>query len=209
MTIVQKYYQEENKNLVHEQKDIEKWNQLTDSLGLKGQQGQKIDDKAPIPFTKINTKMFNIIDTLCGRYEVVEKFNAETIPLEVLEMIDLCKREGYFQKLEIKWDDEKPDPFLIGFVGYWKPYSGKGEETEYKTYQEAKDNGDENSSIYFYDTGKYLIAKWGDVSRTFEQLRDMAIERYKRFTLAEKQKQIVELEADIKKLDDEAILKFG
>jgi len=215
MTIVQKYYLEENTNLTHDEKDIEKWGQLTEKLGLKGQLGQKVNmpGKAPIPFQLANTKMKNIINQLCEREVNIKDYNAGTIPLEVLEMIEMCEREKYFQNLIIQYDEESPDPFLLGLVGHWHEStyyndSNKSlENKEFKSKEEIVKAGGKH--INFSSKNCYLIAKWGDVKRSMEDLRRMAIERFVKFENARTKKQIIELKAELEKIDNEAILKFG
>ena len=148
--MVQTFLIEESKELIYDQEKLEEWKQKCEELGLGGQLELASTDKSPIPFEAMNTVSQRVYETLCPDKVKYKEYKRTTIPLEVLGFIHLSVNEGYFKEIEIWSDDKTPDPLAVGYnqAGEWG----------------AKD--------YF------IIARWGDVLRPFEELKDLAIKRY-------------------------------
>ena len=105
-TQVQTYLVEEVMELIYDGDRLAQWNNLVLELGLKGQSQIVKPDKSPIPFMHMKKGMENIFNTLCPRTVDVEAFNITPIPVEILDLIALSKKEGYFSQIKIQYDDK-------------------------------------------------------------------------------------------------------
>jgi len=212
-TAVQTFIVEETESLIYDNENLDKWNDLISSLDLKGQNTIVKPKKSPIPFLHLKPTWENTLNTLCPRKVLVEDYDVSPIPLEILELIGLSKKENYFNKIEVWYDDKDPDPAVIGYKGYWyEPtwYSDSNESIknqEFDSKQEAIDAGAKHAN--FSIKAKYLIGKWGDVKHSFGELKKMARER---FIIEETNRYKKDIKETQRKLDDvesDAIEKFG
>lgn len=180
---VETFLEEEVLELVHDNDKLDQWNELVFKLGLEGQRSLVKQDKSPIPFMHIKSSLMNVFNTLCPEKRAVEDFDVTPIPVEILDLIALSKKEGYFQKIQILYDDRSPDPICIGLTGYWYQTSyGSQRNTKldglkFNSKQDALDAG-ATGDVYFSEGERYLIGKWGDVKHSFEKLKEMATKRY-------------------------------
>ena len=151
--MVENYIIEDTKGLMHDIEQIEEWSNKIEELGLEGQKKLVAEEgKSPIPFVHMNKSMKVMYETLCPRIYNYKDYDKTPIPLEVLALIGLCRKEGYFQELKIWVDDKEPDPLLIGI-----------------TYPADKT----------WDKNFYCIARWGDELRSLVELKNKALERLK------------------------------
>ncbi len=149
--MVQSFLVEESKELIYDADKLSEWKQKCEALGLSDQLALAATDKSPIPFEAMNEVSLRVYSTLCPEMRDYKKYNRTTIPLEVLALIHLSVNEGYFKSVEIWYDDKAPDPLAVGFT------QAKGEYSH-------RDN--------------FLIARWGDMLRPFEELKSLALTRY-------------------------------
>lgn len=132
------------------QENANEWEQLCNGLDLK-QQLNKVGKVEGIanPYTKLDPRTERVYEMLCPQKEIYNNYKASTLPIEVLREINRCKENGWFSLIAVWYDNQSPDPFLIGYDG--------------------KKN----------DANKFLIARWGDELLPFEQLLHKAINRYR------------------------------
>lgn len=187
-TYVETFIINETAELIYDGDQLEKWNRIVEELGLKGQTKIVQKDKSPIPFMHMKSTLIEVFKTLCPRRVDAKEYNISPIPVEILDLMALSVREGYFDKLEIWYDEKTPDPLCVGL--------------KFDTKEHAK-------SGYDWYAEKYLLGKWGDVKHSFTELIEMAKKRF----LVE---QTAQYKASIKQytrlLDDveiEAVQKFG
>lgn len=218
-TIVETFLVEETVELIYDNKQLDKWNNLVNELELKGQEKTRIADKSPIPFLPMNKSLLNIFQTLCPEKKDIKEYDTTPIPVEILDLISLSKREQYFQKIQIWCDETHPDPACIGITSDFIPI-----EKEYKWHHEKPCKSSGEALGFLQSIGKepynkeggywsnekfYLIGKWSDVIHSFEQLKEMAIKRF----CAEKQnlyeKQIKEAQRNLEDLKIESFDKFN
>jgi len=210
-TVVETFLIEETVDLIYDNDQLDKWNKHVEELGLTGQKQIVKADKSPIPFMHMKTSLVNILSTLCPRRVDVSQYNITPIPVEILELVSLSVREGYFRKIQIWYDDKNPDPAAVG-VNYRTYYSQNNQgslQSTFPTYDEAKNHMDENGwnqhEPYGSQETYYLIGKWADVKHSFEELKEMATRRY----ISERSK---EFKANIKhyqrELDDLELKAF-
>jgi hypothetical protein len=109
----------------------EQWKALVADLGLKGQ--TKLLSKeteevvsSPVPYVWMNKRLVNVITCLCPMKENIEKYAKTPIPLELLGHIKQAEMKGWFEKVEVWYDDKDPDPVLVGtarkdtyLIGRW------------------------------------------------------------------------------------------
>lgn len=148
--MVQKFIVEETKELIYETEKLDEWKELCSGLGLENQLNLAETNKSPVPFEFMNEVSKRVYQTLCPTIVKYREYKKTPIPLEVLGLIKLSEDEHYFDEIQIWYDDKSPDPLVVGII---------------------------KSSDYGRD--EYLIAKWADVLRPFDELRQMAITRYK------------------------------
>jgi hypothetical protein len=89
---------------------------LIDECGLSGQRGLLGDGGTRFPFPVLTSEEQGVLKTLFPESRPVEKYDADAIPLRVLSMVALCKREKFFDKFEVWYSPAAhvDDPFLIG-----------------------------------------------------------------------------------------------
>jgi hypothetical protein len=132
--------------------------ELLKKLGLDAQldlytknaeNGVTTDSFPFVPATREQLLVYNFHFPKCTP---IEKFKSETIPLRVLQVLDLAKQSGRFECFLIlsPQDSTSDDPVLVGIV--------KEEQ-------------------YLYNS--YLLARWGSSLTPYKQLRDEAINSLK------------------------------
>jgi hypothetical protein len=157
--------------------------------------------------------LVNVFETLCPKKVEISQYSQSPIPVEILSAISLSKKESYFTKIEIWYDEKTPDPVCIGLKGYWYEidwYSNSNPNLkgyQFNTKQDVLDAGGRNPN--HYDQAKYLIGKWGDVKYSFQELKKMASARYKSEKRFEIKKQIKDAERKLDDLEIEAFDRFG
>lgn len=108
--------------------------------------------------------MQRVYATLCPQMVDYKKYTKTAIPLEVLGLIHLSINEGYFTDIEIWYDDKTPDPLAVGLI--------------------------KTSQYSIKDT--FLMARWGDVLKPFEELKAQAIKVYTNSSKIKLQQRLVE-----------------
>lgn len=179
--MVQTFVIEETKELIYDGDQIDEWKAKCQELGLENQLTLAQEGKSPVPFTFMNTVTKRVYETLCPTKVELIQYNKTPIPLEVLGLIQLSKRENYFKKIEIWYDDKTPDPIAVGKI--------------------AKDDYDWNADLY-------LIARWGDVLRPFEELKEQAIKVFTNSKKIELQRNIAQCETQLKTLEHDVLAHF-
>ena len=103
----------------------------------------------------MNDAIIATFETLCPTKVLVEKYDKTPIPIEILELVSLSKKEGYFYKMEIWYNEQEKDPVCIG---YCEDTTRAEKDEWYKKYY-AK---------------KYLIGRWADVKASLDSLTNKA-----------------------------------
>jgi len=183
-TVVETYLQEETVELLYDNEQLDQWNRQVAELGLVGQTKIAKPEKSPVPFLHIKPNMKNVLECLCPSKVNVKEFSITPIPVEILDLIALSVREGYFDKIEVWYDGANPDPAAIG-MKYTSWYSHKddgGLDKSFPTAEEAmadmKAKGYSKTKPYGTSEQYYLIGKWGDIKQSFEELKDRAFKRF-------------------------------
>lgn len=209
-TVVETFVIEETAELIYDNEKLEKWNELVGELGLTGQAKIVAPNKSPIPFMHLKSSMMNVFRTLCPREIRVEDYSITPIPVEILDLVALSKREKYFDNIFIHYDDKSPDPVCIGIKGDYYTYN-RNYSTLKKglTYAEAVEEKQKNPEVYNYNHEKleyYLLGKWADVKHSFEELKKMATERF----LSQKRNEITKYIRDYQReLEDLETIAFN
>lgn len=151
-TEVETYIIEETQELIYDNEKLDQWNGLVNELGLQGQAKVIKADKSPIPFLWMNTTLKKTFEELCPTKISIETYDKTPIPVEALSMVALSKREGYFDKIEVWYNDKNPDPAIIG-------------------YKYTKGSGQWERDFY---AERYLLARWSDVKASLSELTDRA-----------------------------------
>jgi hypothetical protein len=213
-TTVSTFLEEDTLDMIYDGDKLDKWHSMVSELGLEGQTKIVTAKKSPIPFLFMNKTLVNVIETLCPRKVALEAFSASPIPVEILDLVALSKKEGYFEKISIWYDDKSPDPACVGsiFTDYWSQNNNGNLQTKFQTKEEAQAHNDENGwDKKPYPSGEqmYLIGKWGDIKMSLQDMTDMACKRYMRENSVEYKKRIKEYERKLSDLEIEAAERFG
>lgn len=175
-TEVETFVIEETAELIYDNEKLDQWNKHVAELGLVGQTKLVKPEKSPIPFLSMNQSLINICECLCPRKVKIEEYNVTPIPVEILDLVALSKREKYFDEVQIWYDEKSPDPFCVGSMQ--RP-----------------------GSAYNWDKVYYLLGKWGDVKQSFEELKARATERYKAMKTHQLNKTITDASRELEDID--------
>jgi len=212
-TVVETFLIEETVDLIHDNEQLDKWNKHVEDLGLTGQTQIVKKGKSPIPFMHLKKSHQNICTTLCPRKEDIENYSATPIPVEILDLIALSKKEGYFNKMQIWYDDKSPDPFAVGIKGVWYSYGLDNITKDFQTEKEAKEycKGTQSESVYFREWGAqyYLLGKWADVKHSWDELKEMATKRFIAEKSNEYHNKIKEAKRGLEDIKNEAFDEFN
>tara|TARA_R110000868_G_scaffold117867_3_gene312925 strand:- start:205 stop:879 length:675 start_codon:yes stop_codon:yes gene_type:complete len=183
-TVVETFIINETAELIYDNEQLTKWNDLVTELGLEGQTQIVKKDKSPIPFMHLKKGLQNVLETLCPRKVDVINYNITPIPVEILDLIALSYKEQYFHKIEIWYDDQNPDPCCIGVVytNWYVKYINLNtpmvsDLTREKAEDLAKRTGGTVGKYDWYHN-RYLLGKWADVKHSFDELTKIATERF-------------------------------
>lgn len=188
-TVVETFYVQETTNLIHDQDSLDKWNAKVEELGLEGQKKVLVvKDKSPIPFLWMNNAIINAFKTLCPTACKIEEYDKTPIPVELLETVGLCKNEGYFDKIEIWYNERDKDPVIVGF-----------------SFNNSK-NSDWEKEWY---GKKYLIGRWADVKASLDALVDRAKKLFIQQTISNAKAQIKQCQRAIEDAETNADREFG
>lgn len=211
-TVVETFVVEETVDLIYDNDKLLKWNELVNKLELKGQTQIVKPEKSPIPFMHLKKGMANVFKTLCPVETNVSEYSISPIPLEILDLIGLSKKEEYFREIQIWYDDRKPDPVCIGinYEGY-VPRNTKGWEwnQQQKTYEEALALCSSGETPYCNNPIYYILGKWADVKHTFDELKEMAVKRYTEDRLNSINQEMKRLEREKEDLNNSAFNQFN
>lgn len=213
-TVVETFLIEETVGLIYDNEQLDNWNKKVEELGLVGQTKIVKKDKSPIPFMHLKENMKNVISTLCPKKVEVKDYDVTPIPIEVLDLVSLSFKEGYFDKIQIWYDDKNPDPCCIGLKGEWYSYKeNKQLDKSFKNRDEAElksiENGCDGAYFIEWNATAYLLGKWADVKHSFEELTKMATKRYIQEKSFELKEAIIKAKRGLDDLEIEAFKKFG
>lgn len=169
--ITEIYLIEKPKTLATDIETNKEWLQKVEELGLEFQKNLCEQDKTLIPFYKLRAGEVRMFNILYPEKTSVETYAEDTIPLEVLSIIALAKKNEYFGRIEVWYNYNKLNPILIG---YKKSNHGNANEID--------------------NDGIYLLARWGEELKSFTELLAVAKEQYIKEKLAELRAEISKLE---------------
>ena len=177
--MIQSFLVEETKELIYDSEKIDEWKSKCEELGLSEQLALAEPGKSPVPFEHMNTVGRRVYETICPQKTDYKKYSKTAIPLEVLSLIALSEKEHYFKEIQIWYDDKSPDPLAVGLI---------------------------NKEPWLVD--HYLIARWGDVLRPFDELKEKAIKVYKNSSLLNLRRTLAETNEKIANIDNNVALYF-
>lgn len=151
------YREKETEDLILNEQDLEKYNELALELGLCTME-QAEEKKIPSVYICLNSAMRAQLKAVCPMSTDITSYRRSTIPLEVLQVYKFCKDQEMYEGFTIMYDDVAPDPMLIG----WKY---QNEEAREKKYSWRRDF--------------YLIARWGDCALELPELLDLGFQKIK------------------------------
>lgn len=186
-TEVETYLIEETKELIYDNEKLDQWNSLVAELELQGQTKVVKVDKSPVPFLWMNDVLQKVFTELCPRKVKIVEYDKTPIPVEVLSLIALSKKEDYFNKIEVWYNDKNPDPAVVGFR-----YTRGNTEWERDWHAE-----------------KYLLARWSDVKASLAELTDRAKKLFALRRTNELQTSIKQHQRELEDIELKANAEFG
>jgi hypothetical protein len=179
--MVQTFVVEESKELIYDNDKLQEWKEKCELLGLDKQIALTTKQASPIPFEVMNTVSRRVYETICPTKVRYAEYGKTAIPLEVLSLIHLSENESYFKEIQIWYDDKSPDPLAVGI---------------------------KQKSKYEWDNELYLIARWGDALRPFDELKKMAVKIYTATTKLTLKKKISDAQHKLENLELNTQLYF-
>lgn len=186
-TEVELYIIEETQELIYDNEKLDQWNSMVAELGLTGQAQVVKADKSPIPFLWMNDALKKTFEELCPSKVKIEEYSKTPIPVEALSMVSLSKKEGYFDKIEVWYNEKNPDPAIIGYK-YTKP-------------------GSDWTKDFYAD--RYLLARWSDVKATLAELTGRAKNLFVLRRTNELKDEIVRRQRELEDIEIESNKQFG
>lgn len=186
-TVVETYIIEETQELIYDNEKLDKWNSLVEELGLEGQTKVVKTEKSPIPFLWMNEVTVKVFEELCPRKVMVETYDKTPIPVEALSLVALSKKEEYFGKIEVWYNDKSPDPAIVGYR-----YTKGTSQWELEYYAE-----------------KYLLARWSDVKASIAELTERAKQIFVKRRTNELNESIKRHQRELEDLHIESDKAFG
>jgi len=113
---IEKYIVKDTENLIHDPEALKAWEDLSKQLGLKGQE-TLAGGKSPVPYQFMNAKMTRVFEVLCPAKLEITDYDKSPIPVELLQLVSMSDKENHFEKVEVWYDDQGPDPILVGYNG--------------------------------------------------------------------------------------------
>lgn len=212
---VESFIMNDTSELIYDNEKLDRWHELIKELALEGQNKVVDGEKSPIPFHYLKSTEYAILRQICPVISKVHEFNVMPIPVEILELIALAQNEKHFQKIEIWYDDKSPDPVAVGIThSYYVPSWQSGVpghlmSREFDTKKQAFAAGAKSEWLTDWNEKHYLIGRWGTESKSWDELREMATQRFIRSETARLNKKIKEYQRDLSSLNEDAIQKFG
>ena len=167
----------EHETTLFEPSEIEQWKTLVNELGLVEQERLIKQDKSPLPFSLMTEAEDTIYKKILPQQEDYKKYSTEAIPLQVLDVIALCLKEQYFDKIQIWYNRNNPDPIVVG-----------------RTYT----NENARTNDYSWNMNNYIIAQWGpkikplkDLLPLYDQYMNSEIEKSYKYALEEHNRNMV------------------
>lgn len=186
-TVVETYIIEETQELIYDNEKLDQWNSLVAELGLTGQTQVVKANKSPIPFMWMNETLKKTFEELCPSKVKISEYSKTPIPVEALGMVSLSVKEGYFDKIEVWYNDKNPDPAIVGYK-YTKGVS----EWERNWHAE-----------------RYLLARWSDVKASLAELTDRAKQLFVLRRTNELKDSIVRQQRELEDIEIDANKAFG
>lgn len=156
-TVVKVYREPENESLIMDEEALAAYNNLALELGLQTQENI-IKGNVPNLYPILNMAMKKQLATICPMNVAIESYKRSTIPLEVLEVYKFAKTHEMFEGFQIWYDDQAPDPMLIGW-----------------NFQSAEDR----EKGYNWRKNHYLLARWGDCAMEVPELLQLGYNKIK------------------------------
>lgn len=166
----------------------------------------------------MNKGIYTIMESLCPTKVEFKKYDKTPIPLEVMKQLAFSVRDKHFNEIQIWYDDKTPDPCVVGLTYKIYCYDSKynrlrdenGNTRYFSNENEAKEFA-ESIGFEVYSYGKdnvnsYLIARWADVLRPFEELKNLAKERLIEKYGAVIKNELEEKQQALKKLTENVVL---
>jgi len=216
--MVEIYANTELNDVLFEVEALQEWKELAQEMGMESQLESIKGKESPNPYPYMNKGIQIIMETLCPTKVKFKEYNKTPIPLEVMKQLAFSVRDNHFKHIEIWYDDITPDPVAIGYTyqyyAYDREYKHLLDENKkdvlFETETEAKDYcstiGFQYQGINKKNENKYLIARWADILRPFNELKELAKERLIEKYGATLKNEIEEKTQALKKLTDNTIL---
>jgi len=160
--------------------------ELIEKLGLTGQLSlMNKETVTRVPYRAMEKAELLVYLALCDQKTAIEKYNADAIPVRVLQCAAFAKETEMFKTLQIWYPSiaKIDDPVLVGTI-------------EKRLYPDDERYANLTSTVY------YMLARWGNTLLPFEQLEAMAVKMLKTRRQAALAKAFAETKTAMAALED-------
>jgi len=155
------------------------YHELVDEYKTKACSLEMDVSKGIIPFPEMSSAETNTWEVYCPQKRKIQEYK-NTIPIEVIRLAEILKREAMFHKIEI-WEESKEqvDPIMVGYL---------------------------NDS---YSSPKYLLARWGLSLKPYEEIRELAKKMWKENRKTSIEQKIREGRRKLEDLESDCVRHFN
>lgn len=207
---VESFFDKELSDITFDIDALDEWKEICGELGMEKQLSLTKGKESPVPYPYMNESMQRVYTMVCPEHVNYKEFNKTPIPMEVLKLISLSVSDRHFQSIEIWYDDKSPDPLVVGLTHKFYTHTKGGWDGRVETDSEEEANklAHKDAGVYKTDVNHYLVARWGDVKRSFEEIKTMAKERFIEKHASKISADIEILSAKLKKIKENTNLYF-
>jgi len=169
---VQFFKQPELKTINDKPENVARLIELSEKLGIALPDNDKQSEVINI-YRPLNSYEVNCLEVLCKGSCPLKNYDITPIPLEILEEVMILTENKVFEEFIVLHSVDDPDPIIIA-----------------KKYRNEKDRADG----YSWKKQSFIVARWGDQAKPFEQLISEAVAKAR----AKVRKQLVEVLVNLK-----------
>jgi len=208
------YFNKELADISFEVDALDEWKQTCKELNMEKQLTLTKGKESPVPYPYMNEIMQRVYETLCPNKVDYRSYETTPIPLKVLKQIAFSKKENHFNEISIWHNEKHPDPIVVGKCGYWyvynKDYNRVMDENKEIMFNTQKDAEKFQKEKGYYSTGYHLIglyimARWGDELRKFDELKGLAVQNIIENIGGELQREIKEKSQKLDSIKENAV----
>lgn len=200
-----------NRQIIENPERESEMQKYIDDLGLAGQKELIVEQSGKIiPFPKMNVTDERVWTMACPEKTTLEKYSAQVIPFEILELIAMVKTKGYFDiNEELETEKDKRWDCKIGSIQIWDRPKDQIDPLVVGRIQSGYKNDKESTYLYSESNAFYLLGRWGHELVPFDKIVENAKKNWIDKRSATAKNKILEAEKAISGIEADAIDYFA